>query len=197
MSDGLRLVLLGAPGSGKGTLGQRLAKRFDVPHVATGDIIRDHIARGTEFGHKIEAAIAAGNFAPDQDIIYWVRHRLGEPDASHGYILDGFPRNLAQAREFDDDPVGGPLNAVLELKIDEQTLVDRLAGRWICPKCDTSYNVDDNPPRVAGICDVDGTKLVRRPDDEPDAVRHRLRIYEDVTLAAARLLPSKRAALHD
>ncbi len=180
----MRLVLLGPPGAGKGTQGQRLSLELGVPHVATGDIVRDHIARGTEFGRKVEAAIAAGNFAPDDDILYWVERRLAEPDAAGGYILDGFPRDLAQARAWDAEArrQKSPLDAVVELTIAEDALIARLSGRLVCPVDGATYQETMHPPRVPGRCDLDGTPLVRRPDDGPDAVRHRLRVYEDLTL---------------
>ncbi len=172
----MRLVLLGPPGAGKGTQGQALAEAYGVPHVATGDIIRDHIARRTEFGRRIEAAIAAGNFASDQDIIFWVGRRLAEPDAQAGYILDGFPRDVPQAEAFEQ-----PLDAVVDLEIAEESLVERLSGRLICPACGTVYNQQHHPPKQAGRCDNEGAALVRRPDDEPDAVRHRLQVYRSLT----------------
>jgi adenylate kinase len=172
----MRLVMLGPPGSGKGTQGQALALEFGVPHIATGEIVRDHIARGTEFGRKIQAQIAAGNFASDEDILYWVSRRLSEPDASVGYILDGFPRDRAQAEAFD-----APLNAVVDLLIGDDELITRLSGRLVCPQCETAYHVVYQPPITPGLCDHDGAELVRRPDDAPDAVRNRLRIYHQVT----------------
>ncbi len=172
----MRLVLLGPPGAGKGTQGQALAAHFGVPHVATGDIIRDHIARKTEFGRKVEAAIAAGNFASDEDVLYWVSRRLAETDAQTGYILDGFPRDLAQAQAFT-----APLDAVVDLEIAEDALIERLAGRLVCPACGETYHVTQRPPLRAGFCDHDGTPLVRRPDDEPAAIRRRLRVYHDLT----------------
>ena len=180
----VRLVLLGPPGAGKGTQGQNLTAALGVPHVATGDIVRDHIARGTEFGHKVEAAIAAGNFAPDTDILHWVEQRLAEPDASDGYILDGFPRDLAQAGSWDakTQEQNKPLSAVLELTIAEDVLIGRLSGRLVCPVDGETYHETLRPPRVPGRCDLDGTPLVRRADDDPHAVRHRLRVYEEVTL---------------
>lgn len=180
----MRLVLLGPPGAGKGTQGQRLEAYYNVPHVATGDIVRDHIARRTDFGRKIETAIASGNFAPDEDILYWVTRRLAEPDAAQGYILDGFPRDLAQAQAWDSQAraSGTPLDAVIELQILPEALVARLSGRLVCPVDDEIYHDILHPPRVSGRCDRDGALLVRRLDDEPGAVRHRLRIYEDVTL---------------
>ena len=149
----MRLLLLGLPGAGKGTQGQRLSQKFGMPHIATGDLIRDHIARGTEFGRKVEAAIAAGNFASDEDIIYWVSQRLAEADAREGYILDGFPRDLTQGRTFDAQAEGHALDQVLELAISEDALVERLAGRLICPHCDRVYHVKFCPPERDGVCD--------------------------------------------
>jgi adenylate kinase len=180
----VRLVLLGAPGSGKGTQGQQLASALGIPHVSTGSIVRDHIARQTEFGCKVEAAIAAGNFAPDSDILYWVGQRLSEPKALQGYILDGFPRDIAQAKAWDDmtQRQKTPLDAVVELCIPEETLITRLSGRLVCPRDGTTYQESLRPPRVPGHCDLDGAALVRRPDDEPEAIRHRLLVYETMTL---------------
>ena len=152
----MRLVLLGPPGAGKGTQGAALAQIYGVPHVSTGDIVRDHVARQTEFGRKVEAAIAAGNFASDSDILYWVGVRLAEPDARNGYILDGFPRDVAQAEAFTQT-----VDAVIDLEIAEDALVERLSKRLIR---------DDRTG-----------ELVRRPDDEPNAVRHRLEVYQDRT----------------
>lgn len=172
----MRVVLLGPPGAGKGTQGQALAVHYGIPHVATGDIVRDHIARGTPFGRKVEAAIAAGNFASDADILYWVGRRLAEPDAQGGYILDGFPRDVAQAEAFD-----AALSAVIVLDIAEAELIARLAGRLVCPVCDAVYHTDLCQPRRAGVCDNDSTALVRRPDDEPEAVRNRLQVYQTRT----------------
>ena len=152
----MRLVLLGPPGAGKGTQGQALAKLLHVRHVSTGDMVRDHVARHTDFGRRVEAAIAAGNFASDQDILYWVGVRLAEPDAQNGYILDGFPRDVAQAEAFTQS-----VDAVLDLEIAEDALVERLSKRLIR---------DDKTGQ-----------MVRRPDDEPDAVRHRLEVYQERT----------------
>ncbi len=172
----MHLVLLGPPGAGKGTQGQALAQIYGVPHIATGDIVRDHITRHTEFGRKVEAAIAAGNFASDEDILYWVKRRLAEPDAQAGYILDGFPRDVAQAEAFDQ-----AVDAVVDLEIAESALIERLSGRLICPVCDTVYNEQQHPPKQPGICDNEGAALVRRPDDEPASVRRRLQVYRDLT----------------
>ena len=169
----MRLVLLGPPGAGKGTQGLALAAHFQVPHVATGDIVRDHIARQTEFGRKIEAAIAAGNFASDEDILFWVARRLSEPDAQAGYILDGFPRDLFQAQAFQSS-----LNAVFWLAVSDQTLIERMTGRQVCPRCSSVYHVVHCPPRMAGKCDRDGSMLARRPEDAADKLQHRLELHE-------------------
>ncbi len=172
----MRLVLLGPPGAGKGTQGQALALAFGVPHIATGEIIRDQIARGTEFGRKVEAQIAAGNFVSDSDVLYWVGRRLAEPDAAAGYILDGFPRDTAQAEAFTE-----PLDVAVDLIVADEALIERLSGRLVCPLCETTYHMATHPPKHPGTCDRDGTPLVRRPDDDPGAVRHRLHIYHQVT----------------
>ncbi|WP_165864326.1 adenylate kinase family protein [Capsulimonas corticalis] len=177
-------MLLGPPGSGKGTQGQKLADQLRVPRIATGDIIRDHIARRTTFGLKIEERIAAGDFAPDEDIIHYVSLRLAEPDAAAGYVLDGFPRNLNQARLFDatgseETPA---IDVVISLEIDEASLIERTAGRLICPKCGTVYQTHLQPPKRAGRCDRDEEMLVRRPEDDPGTMPHRLDVYHMSTL---------------
>lgn len=170
----MRLLLLGPPGAGKGTLGRTLSRRFGVPHVAAGDIIRDHIGRGTEFGRGVEAQIAQGNFASDADILYWVSRRLKEPDAADGYVLDGFPRAVSQAMAFD-----GVLDAVLWLRIDEAERQVRLAGRLTCPECGAIYHMASLPPTRRWACDTDGAFLLRRPEDDQDEQRQR--IYSEVT----------------
>lgn len=173
----MRLALLGPPGAGKGTQGQALSERYGIPHVSTGDMVRDHIARHTAFGRKVEAAIAAGNFASSADILDWVGQRLSEPDAQAGYVLDGFPRDAGQAKAFQP-----PLNAVIDLEISEDALVERLAGRLVCPVCGTVYNTKHYPPQTPGRCNEENAALIRRSDDEPDAVRHRLQVYRDRTV---------------
>jgi len=179
----VRMLLLGAPGSGKSTQGQRLGEELGLPHIATGDLIRDHIARGTEFGKKVEAAIAAGNFAADEDIAYWVGKRLADPDCAGGYMLDGYPRDIKQAKAFDAAATDKrAFDFVADLAISDEAAAQRLAGRLICPRCGRTYQKQSNPPRRDGICDQDDETLTRRPDDQPDAVRHRLDVYEKLTV---------------
>jgi adenylate kinase len=164
-----------------------LAAALDIPHIAAGDIIRDHIARRTPFGRQVEAAIARGNFAPDDDMFYWVRQRLRAVDAQRGYILDGFPRDLAQAQAFDaQSPERRAFNVVLELAVQEAVLTERLAGRLVCPVCSRVYHGVHCPPKKSGLCDFEGSLLIRRPDDMPEAVRHRFEVYETLTLPLRR-----------
>lgn len=179
----VRIVLLGAPGSGKGTQGKRLAEHFGIAHISTGDLIRDQIARGTAFGRRVEEGIAAGNFVPDEDMTPLVSARLSEPDAAAGYVLDGFPRDVAQAVMFEEQfPEASRGSRVIELSVAPETVVERLAGRLVCPRCDAVYHMTHCPPAVPGRCDNDGATLIRRPDDEPAAVLHRLNVYEELTL---------------
>ena len=180
----MKLLLLGPPGAGKGTLGRTLSRRFGVPHVAAGDIIRDHIARGTDFGRGVETQIAHGNFASDADISYWVSRRLEEPDAAGGYVLDGFPRSVSQAVTF-----GGGLDAVLWLRIDEAERQVRLAGRLTCPECGAIYHRSALPPTLHWACDSDGALLVRRPEDDQDEQRQR--IYCEVTAPLERFYAAR------
>ena len=178
----MRLLLLGPPGAGKGTQGKRLAAALGVPHVAAGSIIRSEIARQSAFGRKIEAAIAQGRFAPDKDMIALLSERLAQPDTTQGCILDGFPRDLVQAQAFDQASDAHGLDAVLDFSLEQDVLLERLAGRWMCPVCTQVYHLRFAPPAQAGRCDLDGAELVRRPEDDADAVQERMRIYERVTL---------------
>lgn len=176
----MRFILLGPPGAGKGTQGKMLAQAYSVPHIATGAMIRTEIEQRTEFGRTVSAAISQGNFAPDAAVIRFVCARLSEPDTQRGYILDGFPRDLAQAEAF-DGLRNQPLDAVIELQVEEADLIERLAGRLVCSQCGENYHVAHKPPRQAGICDLDGKALIRRADDEPGAIHHRMEVYQTAT----------------
>lgn len=174
----MRLVLLGPPGSGKGTQGERLAQTLGLPRISTGDILRRNVAQGTELGRKAKTYMESGKLVPDELVIAMTADRLKEPDARNGFILDGFPRTIAQAEALSKLT---PLDAVVNLFLEPEELVKRSAGRRVCPKCESVYHVVSNPPKKAGICDKCGTALVTRPDDREEVVRTRIDTYERQT----------------
>lgn len=178
----MRIVLLGAPGSGKGTQSQKLQAKHGVPQVSSGDILRDAVARGTELGLKAKAVMDAGQLVSDDIVLGLIRDRLSRPDAANGFILDGFPRNIDQAKALENllEDLGQPLEAVLLLDVRRETLVERLAGRRVCPKCGTVYNVHSMPAGATG-CAKDGAELQQRPDDNEEVVARRLEVYERQT----------------
>ena len=179
----LNLVLLGAPGSGKGTQAERIAPAFDLPHISTGDILRAAVKAGTELGATAKRYMDAGELVPDQVVIGIIRERLAEPDAARGFMLDGFPRTLEQARALDEmlDQAGRGLTMVLLIDVPEEELVQRLAGRRACRNCGKGYNVVFDPPKVEGVCDVCGGELFQRDDDNEETVRNRLAVYRAQT----------------
>lgn len=178
----MRIVLLGAPGSGKGTQAQRLQAKYGAPQVSSGDLLRDAVARGTELGQKAKAVMEAGQLVSDDIVLGLIRERLSRPDAKQGFILDGFPRNSDQANALKNllDQIGQPLDAVLLLDVRKETLMQRLAGRRICRKCGTVYNVHSLPPGAAS-CAKDGGELYQRPDDKEEVIGKRLEVYEQQT----------------
>jgi len=175
----MRMVMFGPPGAGKGTIAGALTEQWGIPHIATGDMLRAQVRQGTELGRRAQDYMDAGELVPDDLILEMVRRRLSEADARRGFILDGFPRTLAQADAL-DEMVGG-VDAVIDLEVPEQELIRRLSGRRVCPQCRAIYQVDTMPPRKAGVCDRCGAQLVRRADDEPEAVRNRLAVYREQT----------------
>jgi adenylate kinase len=179
----MRLVLFGPPGSGKGTQGAYLSEHFGVPTISTGEILRDHVRRGTELGQKAEPIMNSGALMPDDILIAIVRDRLAEPDAAAGFILDGFPRTIPQAQALDGalSELGKPLDRVVYLKVSEPVLEERLGGRWTCSCCGRVYS-GAVPPARSGACDDDGTELMQREDDRPEAVTRRIRTYLDQTM---------------
>jgi adenylate kinase len=178
----MRIVLLGAPGSGKGTQAQRLQAKYGAPQASSGDLLRDAVARGTELGQKAKAVMEAGQLVSDDIVLGLIRERLSRPDAAQGFILDGFPRNIEQARALSDllDDLGQPLDAVLLLDVRNETLMKRLAGRRICPRCGTVYNVHSMAPGAA-TCARDGAELYQRPDDKEEVIGKRLEVYDRQT----------------
>ncbi|MEX0873574.1 MAG: adenylate kinase [Actinomycetota bacterium] len=179
----MRLLMAGSPGTGKGTHGRRLAADLGVPHIATGDLLRDQVAAGTQIGREAKAYMDRGDYVPDGVMVGMIRERLASPDAEKGFILDGFPRTQVQAKELDQllADLGQALDAVLILEVPIDEIVERLSARRTCPKCQRAYHMRDDPPADDERCDDDGTPLSRRTDDEPETVRHRLKVYADRT----------------
>ena len=179
----MRLVLVGPPGAGKGTQAEYIADTFDIPKISTGDIFRANVTGGTELGKIAKSYMDAGDLVPDEVTIAMVRDRLGEPDAAAGFLLDGFPRNVAQAYELDSilNDLGNTLDVVLELVVDHDEVVRRLSGRRTCGKCGHVWHMEFDPPSVPGICDKDGGELFQREDDKAETVRHRLEVYAEQT----------------
>ncbi len=179
----MRLILLGAPGAGKGTQGHRLAERYGLAYVSTGDTFRENLQRETPLGLEAKRYMESGELVPDDAVIGMVAERLGEPDADGGFVLDGFPRTLTQAQALDEalGDQGRPISAAIDLELDEDLVVKRLTARRVCSKCQRSYSLVLQPPRVEGVCDSCGGQLVRRADDEEATVRRRLEVYHQDT----------------
>lgn len=173
-----RVVFLGPPGAGKGTQAARIAKDLGVPHLSTGDILRAAVAAKTPLGLEADGYIRSGGLVPDPLVLQILHERLDQADAQAGYLLDGFPRNIAQADALE---AFSPVDRVISLEISPDILVRRLSQRLVCPTCHAVYNLETNPPKVPGKCDRDGTALVQRPDDRPEAVTHRLKVYAEQT----------------
>lgn len=183
----MRIVLLGAPGSGKGTQAHRLAERSGIPQISTGDLLRAAVARGTALGLQAQAAMDGGRLVEDSLVLGMIRERLGQPDARGGFILDGFPRNLVQAAALDGllAELGQPLDAVVQFEVEPAELVRRISGRRTCADCGRVFNVLTSPPPsgAAAICPRTGAphRLMQRPDDNEATVAERLRVYEEKT----------------
>jgi adenylate kinase len=176
------IILFGSPGSGKGTQAKLLRHCIDGPHISTGDMLREHIEAGDEIGRESERLLKTGKLVPDEWVNELVKARLAEPDSGRGLILDGYPRTLNQARVLIDLLArSGFRPAVVHLVVDYEKIVARLSGRRQCPVCGTLYSLKTNPPKVPGICDLDGATLVTREDDRESVIRQRLSEYESQT----------------
>jgi adenylate kinase len=182
----MRLILLGPPGSGKGTQAQLLCERLKLEHVGTGDIIREAIRRDTPVGRRAKPFVVSGKLVPDDLVNDLVSDRFRRDDRPTRFIMDGYPRTLAQARAFDAvlEEQSLDLTAVVLLEVDDAEIVRRLSGRWSCPKsgCKATYHTVSNPPKSNGVCDRCGTKLVQRDDDKEETVKERLRVYHADTV---------------
>lgn len=183
MTRGVRLVFLGSPGAGKGTQARELAREWEVPQIATGDMLRDAVAAGTSLGRQAKSYMDRGALVPDDVIIGLIAERLAQADAERGFILDGFPRTIPQAEALDRllGDLGWPLDRVIVFDVSEPELLRRLTGRRSCPVCQSTYHLVSAPPRQPGICDKCGNALVQRVDDREETVRKRLVVYADQT----------------
>lgn len=179
----MRIVLLGAPGSGKGTQAKKLMDRYGIPQISTGDILRAAVSQGTELGLRAKKDMDAGHLVADEIVVGLIRERLKESDAQSGFVLDGFPRSLPQAKALDRElgKLGQPLDHVLLIGVEEEALIKRLTGRRTCKECGHMFNVYYNPPSVQGVCDLCGGELMQRDDDNEDVIANRQRVYQEQT----------------
>ena len=175
----MNLILLGAPGAGKGTQAELLTQKLSIPAISTGNMLRDAISNGTDLGKQVKTYMDGGLLVPDELVLGIVRERVAQPDCANGFILDGVPRTLAQAQALDSR--GIRLDHVVSIEIDDSVIEGRMTGRRVCPKCGASYHVVANPPKQDGICDQCGADVVTRKDDAPETVRHRLEVYHTIT----------------
>lgn len=179
----MRLVILGPPGAGKGTQAEYIVKNYNTPHISTGDIFRENIKNGTELGKKAKSYMDDGLLVPDELVIEIVKDRLSRDDVKNGFLLDGFPRTVAQAVSLDAflEEREEELTSVLNIKVDTDILVERAVGRRVCKTCGASYHVKYNPPKEEGVCDKDQGPLIQRDDDKEATVKTRIKVYFDQT----------------
>ena len=179
----MRIVLLGAPGSGKGTQAKLLVEKYGIPQISTGDLLRAAVRDETEYGIKAKETMEAGELVSDEIVLGIIEERLKEPDALYGFILDGFPRNIPQAEALDKmlNSIYQPLEKTILIYVDSDDLMRRLTGRRTCADCGQMYNIYTNPPMLSDVCDKCGGKLIQRADDNEDTIRHRLKVYSSQT----------------
>lgn len=175
----MKLILLGAPGAGKGTQAEIICEKLSIPTISTGNIIREAIKSGTEMGLKAKAATESGKLVSDDIVIGIIKERLSKDDCKNGFILDGFPRTIPQAEAL--DTLGIDIDCVLDIDVKDEAIAARLGGRRVCPACGASYHVEYKKPSKDGICDACGAELIQRKDDSPETVLERLAIYHEQT----------------
>ena len=175
----MKLILLGAPGSGKGTQAEIICEKLSIPTISTGNILRESIKEGTELGMQAKSYMDAGKLVPDALIVGIIKERLAAPDCANGFILDGMPRTIAQAEALDE--MGVPIDVALSLEVEDAAIEARMSGRRVCEGCGASYHMQFKQPKAEGVCDACGAKLVQRKDDEEATVRNRLVVYKEET----------------
>ncbi len=179
----MRLIMLGAPGAGKGTQAKKVAEAYGIPHISTGDIFRANIKNGTELGKKAKSYMDAGGLVPDELVCDLVADRIAQDDCAKGFILDGFPRTIPQAEALDAAvaKLGCQVDYAVNVDVPDSVIVNRMGGRRACVGCGATYHIEFNPPKTEGICDVCGKELILRDDDKPETVQNRLRVYHEQT----------------
>ena len=175
----MKLILLGAPGAGKGTQAEIISKSLEIPTISTGDMIREALKNGTEMGKKAKAYMEAGDLVPDEVVIGIVKERLSLDDCKNGYILDGFPRTIPQAEAL--DAMGADIDCVIDIEVKDEVIVNRMSGRRVCEKCGKTYHTENNPSKIEGICDACTGALIQHKDDHIDTVKKRLETYHKET----------------
>lgn len=179
----MRIIMLGAPGAGKGTQAKRIAEKYNVPHISTGDIFRENIKNGTELGNKAKAYMEAGDLVPDELVLELVMDRFEKEDCENGYVLDGFPRTIPQAEALDEalEAKGQSIDNVIDVDVPDDHIIKRMAGRRTCAHCGAIFHLEHMPPKIEGKCDQCGGHLMMREDDLPDTVIARLKTYHEQT----------------
>ncbi len=175
----MKLILLGAPGAGKGTQAEKIVEKYNIPAISTGNIIRAALKEGTEMGLKAKSYMEAGQLVPDEVVIGIIKDRLKEKDCENGFILDGFPRTIPQAQALEN--MGIEIDKVLDIEVSDEAITKRMSGRRVCSKCANSYHLEYKKPKADGICDACGGELIQRKDDAPETVQARLAEYHEMT----------------
>ncbi len=179
----MKIVMLGAPGAGKGTQADKIAEAYGLPHISTGDIFRRNIKEGTELGREAKSYMDKGALVPDELTVRMLLDRVASDDCTGGYILDGFPRTIPQAEALDEElnKLGEKLDYAIDVEVPDENIINRMSGRRACPKCQAIYHIEFIPPKKDGVCDQCGAELIIRDDDKPETVKKRLQVYHEQT----------------
>ena len=179
----MKIIMLGAPGAGKGTQAKQIAEKYTIPHISTGDIFRANIKQGTELGKKAKSYMDAGGLVPDELVCDLVVDRIGQDDCKNGFVLDGFPRTIPQAEALTDalKKIGQSMDFAIDVDVPDENIIDRMSGRRACLNCGATYHIVNIPPKKEGVCDKCGEEIVLRDDDKPETVKKRLDVYHEQT----------------